>query len=233
MISRYTSIVLIAILALSAAGVRAQDPGWQVDFTAFEHSHNVTAAVLVGDARLAGPDHRLAAFVDGEIRGVATPTQVSGGWLFFISIYGNASGEHVTFRAFDAFSGTVYAIAQALDFSVNGVSGSPSTPFWLETTGVVTTAERELPAASLELGQNYPNPFARVTTIPFSIAGAAHVRLEVFDLLGRSAIVLVDHSLSSGSHEVEMDATDLPPGVYRYRLITGSEHQTRLMVLVR
>lgn len=233
MIYRHTPLLFAALLLASAGTSRAQAPNWEVDFTAFEHSHNVTAAVLIGDARLSGSDHKLAAFVNGEVRGVAESTPVSGGWLFFISVYGNASGEHVTFRAYDASSDTVYEIEQALDFSVNGISGSPSTPFWLETAGVVTSVQREHPASSMELGPNYPNPFLDATEIPFRLDAPSNVRLEVFDVLGRSVSVLVDRNLASGSHTARLDASDLPPGIYSYRLTADGAQESRVMVLVR
>ncbi len=233
MIHRHSPLLFVAVLLGSVGTTLAQAPNWQVDFTAFEHSHNVTAAVLVGDARLSGSDHQLAAFVNGEVRGVAESTPVSGAWLFFISVYGNASGEHVTFRAYDASSDTVYEIEQALDFSVNGISGSPSTPFWLETAGVVTSAQREHPASSMSLGRNYPNPFVDATEIPFRLDAPSDVRLEIFDLLGRSVSVLIDRALASGSHTARLDAASLPAGIYSYRLTAGGAQESRVMVLLR
>ncbi len=97
------------------------------------------------------------------------------------------------------------------------------TPF---TTG---NADDEQPQLTL-LGQNYPNPVNGITTISFSLAEAQHVRLDVFDMLGRSVDTLLDAQRNQGQHEVMFDATSLQPGVYFYRLTSGSNSVTRQFV---
>jgi len=83
------------------------------------------------------------------------------------------------------------------------------------------------------LEQNYPNPFNPSTAIEFDLARGGQVRLEVFDLLGRSVAVLADGRLSAGHHRVQWQPTDQPSGVYFYRLRTGESEQTRKMLLLR
>lgn len=90
---------------------------------------------------------------------------------------------------------------------------------------------REL-AGTLHLMQNYPNPFNPSTTIPFEISSTGHVRLEVFDLLGRTLAVPVNGVLSAGSHRARVDATNWPAGVYIYRLHTGTHTSQRSMTLL-
>ena len=227
--------MVIAIIAgaglLLATPASAQAPDWSVDASSFEHSHNATAAVLQGQARLSGSDHRLAAFVGDELRGVAGPTEVSGQWLFFLTIHGETSGERVTFRAYDATAGRVVNITQTLDFSVNGITGSPSNPLWLEASQS-TSNEPGTPAAqALRLGQNAPNPFTNTTRIAFELPYETHVSLELFDLLGRRVAVLVDEHRAAGSHAVGFHANDLPSGHYLYRITTDRASRTRLMIV--
>jgi len=62
---------------------------------------------------------------------------------------------------------------------------------------------------------------------------AAHVRLTVYDLLGRRVAMLVDGSLSAGKHEVRFDATNLPSGNYIYRLSTPQGEFTKMMMLLK
>lgn len=92
--------------------------------------------------------------------------------------------------------------------------------------------EKELPLA-LTLEQNYPNPFNPSTTIGFSLPDPGAARMVLYDLLGREIILLLDTDLAAGRHEVRLDASGLPNGVYFYRLSHGGASQTRRMVLMR
>jgi hypothetical protein len=83
------------------------------------------------------------------------------------------------------------------------------------------------------LGQNYPNPFNAETRIAFDLARAGEVTLEVFDITGRLVRRLVDGSIAEGTHEISLDARDLPSGVYVYRLAAGEIIEARKMILIR
>lgn len=103
-----------------------------------------------------------------------------------------------------------------------------------------TSVEESSAPREFALEQNYPNPFNPITRIKFTLpsVGTRHaVSLQVFDLLGREVAMLVNEDKESGRHEVNFDATDLPSGVYYYRMSAssagGSFQQTRKLVLVR
>ena len=83
------------------------------------------------------------------------------------------------------------------------------------------------------LSQNYPNPFNPRTTIEFSIPRSEHVRLAVYDLLGREIELLADEPMSAGVHRLQFDAGALPSGSYYYTLQTPAYSTTRRMVLVK
>jgi hypothetical protein len=70
----------------------------------------------------------------------------------------------------------------------------------------------EAPIASLK--PNYPNPFRRATTIPYVVRDDVHVRIKVFDILGRRLQVLVDEEQTAGAYAVELDGDMLPSGVF-------------------
>ena len=78
---------------------------------------------------------------------------------------------------------------------------------------------------SLALQQNYPNPFARTTTISFSLPEAGYVDLAVYDVLGREVQRLAGGIQPAGFYTVEWDGSSsngssLPNGVYLLRLTT-------------
>jgi hypothetical protein len=83
------------------------------------------------------------------------------------------------------------------------------------------------------LQQNYPNPFNPGTTIKYSIASAGHVKLVIFDLLGRQVATLVNQSQNPGFYEVPFDAQKFTSGVYFYRIESGSFIQTKKMLLLK
>ncbi len=86
---------------------------------------------------------------------------------------------------------------------------------------------------SFALHQNYPNPFNPTTTIAFDLPAKSTVRFEVYNTIGQRVHELNLGSLSSGSHRVDFDASDLGSGVYFYRLVTEYATETKKMVLVR
>jgi len=67
------------------------------------------------------------------------------------------------------------------------------------------------------LYQNYPNPFNPQTTISYELAFHSIVRLEIFDLLGRKVVTLVNGEQSPGHHQEEWQST-VSSGTYFLRL---------------
>ncbi|MBI1803927.1 MAG: DUF1501 domain-containing protein [Ignavibacteriae bacterium] len=84
----------------------------------------------------------------------------------------------------------------------------------------------------LGLQQNYPNPFNPTTTIPFTSNGG-FVQIKVYDTLGREVRTLAEGTFSPGEHRVVFDASELPPGMYYYRMQSTNFQQAKPMVLVK
>ena len=99
--------------------------------------------------------------------------------------------------------------------------------------GMDTATEDGETPLTFALDQNYPNPFNPTTTIAYSVPVSGSVTIEVFDLLGRSVSTLVDGTINAGQHTVEFDASNLPSGMYLYRLTAGEKVETRKMMLLK
>ncbi|HHJ53764.1 MAG TPA: T9SS type A sorting domain-containing protein, partial [Caldithrix abyssi] len=104
-----------------------------------------------------------------------------------------------------------------------------------ESANVITNTP--LPTA-FALFQNYPNPFGRserTTTIRYRLnVSGLPVKLTLYDLCGRQVAQLVNDRQTIGEHAVRFNASDLPSGIYWYRLETGTGMvRTRKMVILK
>ncbi|RMF62898.1 MAG: T9SS C-terminal target domain-containing protein, partial [Calditrichaeota bacterium] len=99
-------------------------------------------------------------------------------------------------------------------------------------TSVGSASSSQIPQRFV-LSQNYPNPFNPGTRISFGLPEAAHVKLEVYNLLGQRVETLLDERKPAGFHEVDFNARGLPGGVYFYRLRTDRFTRVKKMILVK
>lgn len=103
-----------------------------------------------------------------------------------------------------------------------------------QTGGLVSVEQLsvEIPE-DFSLYQNFPNPFNPETIIKFDIKNTAHVKLEIFDILGRNISTLIDKKLQTGSYEVSYDMSEMNSGVYFYKLSSESFSKTMKMLLIK
>jgi hypothetical protein len=98
--------------------------------------------------------------------------------------------------------------------------------------------EENLRPHSFELFQNYPNPFNPTTSIKFSLLKSGHVILDIYNILGRRVLTLVNEELPAGYKLVTWDGKDnsgneVASGVYFYKLKAGDFSETKKMILMK
>ncbi|MCB0719718.1 MAG: T9SS type A sorting domain-containing protein [Bacteroidetes bacterium] len=130
---------------------------------------------------------------------------------------------------------TVFHRVITTDGSLHTIGPVTETTF---VRGTITSNEPDPEAPlALRLRGNYPNPFADATTVAFELPATSDVRLEVFDLLGRSVVTVDAGQMSGSTGEVEVDGSSLPNGTYLYRVTAraarGVSVATGSMVLMR
>ncbi len=104
----------------------------------------------------------------------------------------------------------------------------------LNTVGIYNHENNSNTPTSFSLSQNYPNPFNPSTNISFEIPSKQKISLIIYNILGKSVAVLVNDVLSAGKHNYAFDASNLPSGVYFYKLTAGNEFtQTKKMLLIK
>ena len=130
---------------------------------------------------------------------------------------------------------TVRLYNGSLTITNNSVN-MPAVVLTIRAEGVRADAV-EMPDGSLPsefaLEQNFPNPFNPATDIRFALPVASNVRLRVFNVIGQEIAVLADGMHSAGVYTVAFDASQLPAGVYFYRLEAGSFSDIRKMLLLK
>ena len=89
------------------------------------------------------------------------------------------------------------------------------------------------PFTTYKLEQNFPNPFNPTTTIGFGIPEQGNARLSVLNILGEEIRVLLNEEKEAGYHSVDFNASDLPSGVYFYRLQARNFNATKKLILLK
>jgi hypothetical protein len=105
-------------------------------------------------------------------------------------------------------------------------SGSDFTSNVAEPTGTVIPSE-------FVLQQNYPNPFNPTTMISYNLPSESRVKLSVFNLLGKEVAVLVNAWQTAGNYAVRFDGSNLPNGVYFYKIQARNFTEIRKMLLLK
>lgn len=118
-----------------------------------------------------------------------------------------------------------------------GPVGAPEKMYsFADSNWVVNPSVPDAPE-SFRLFQNYPNPFITTTNVRFDIIKSGHVKLAIFDAMGRQVVVLIDNKLEAGRKQIAwsgMDETGIqvPSGLYFIRLKVDGKQAVRKMVYV-
>ena len=129
-------------------------------------------------------------------------------------------------------TGTTYSMQLKNLKSINAVSMNDTT-ITFRTSGVTNVSEIKKLVQSFSLKQNYPNPFNPSTEISFELLQASPISLKIYDVVGNLVNELINSGMSAGIHKITFNANGLSAGVYYYQLQSGSDMQTRKMILMK
>jgi VCBS repeat-containing protein len=98
--------------------------------------------------------------------------------------------------------------------------------------GEVTIARSAV--EEMQLLGTYPNPARRQATVRYALPKSleGEVKMQLFDVLGRQ-VRAMRPSADAGRHEIQLDVSTLPSGLYVLRLTAGSAVKTQRMTVVR
>lgn len=131
-----------------------------------------------------------------------------------------AAGMHANSFGYD------FATPNLFTFMFTGID-------WVLGAGPVATADEPGIPSGFSLKQNYPNPFNPTTKINFTIDKVSDVNVTIYNSLGQEVATLASGRMEAGSHSVTFDASNLPSGIYFYRMKAGSFSQTKKMAYIR
>ncbi|MCL6295857.1 LamG-like jellyroll fold domain-containing protein [Jejuia spongiicola] len=124
--------------------VLAEEPAWEVDPNDFDFSMNIVGRIKIDGIFSDDEFDRIAAFVNGETRGVANIVYNESyqEYFVFLTVYSNTvSGEAIAFSIWDATKGQIMQSTldgnASVTFVENNVIGSLSNPAIFENTNVV------------------------------------------------------------------------------------------------
>jgi photosystem II stability/assembly factor-like uncharacterized protein len=136
------------------------------------------------------------------------------------------------------YIGAMYFLSDSVGWAVGG-----NTKIFYTTTGGQTlvniSSNEKLEPDEFNLYQNYPNPFNPQTKIKFTIPSSEFTSLKVYNISGKEISNLINSKIQAGSYEVLFDGSDLPSGVYYYKIEAGSPReagyfqQVKKMVLIK
>ncbi len=84
-----------------------------------------------------------------------------------------------------------------------------------------------------DVSQNYPNPFNPTTIITYQVPVSSVVTLKVYDMLGKEIRTLVNERKSAGFYSAVFVASNLPSGVYFYRMQAGKYSETKKLTVLK
>lgn len=179
---------------------------WSVQPSKFELSMTITAVVTVRCDTALGANHKLAAFVGEECRGVAAPTQFMDKWLYFLTVYSDISGENVVLKFYESTLEKILPVEQNFTFSANSAFGEPLSPVLLDA-GLISVEIDESKIASINIIDDQwigseqvlfiatdfgtPNSYADSQLVNFTISATVPVELSSFSTtLSENSVIL-------------------------------------------
>jgi agmatine deiminase len=118
--------------------------------------------------------------------------------------------------------------------SVSGksqVRPMPAPSGWWKFDVTGTTAINDI-AASVQMGDVFPNPCRGITCIPFEMIQSSLVNVKLLDVTGRIVADLGQHKVAAGKSNVFFNAADLPDGIFMLQ-VQMNNHELYQKVIIQ
>ena len=83
------------------------------------------------------------------------------------------------------------------------------------------------------INQNFPNPFNPSTQISIEVLVDSNFEIVVYSLEGKEVGVLHNGFLAKGKYQFKCDGSELPSGIYLYKVSSPNFSRTKKMILAK
>lgn len=114
-------IHITLLLFILSSTVFGQSPDWSVNENKFQYTMSFEGFLNVDGKNLTSPNDKLAAFVNGECRGITSPIYVSSEkkYMVYLTVFSNTDNEVVSFKIYDATNNAVKNVEKTKLFENN------------------------------------------------------------------------------------------------------------------
>ncbi len=123
-------VILVGLQTYMQVG-NAQAPNWQVQPSKYAYNMVVVGLVKIDGVEATNTKDMVAAFINGEVRGVAQPvlqTQTNN-YIFYLLVYSNDDGATISIQYYDATKNTTSTLVQTMTFTSDALIGNQDTPY--------------------------------------------------------------------------------------------------------
>ncbi|ARV15314.1 T9SS type A sorting domain-containing protein [Polaribacter sp. SA4-12] len=116
---------IIVFISFFIQTINAQGPNWSVNTANYQYSMTFTAFLNINGTTLTASNDKVAAFVNGEIRGVSNVVFVenSNKYVTYLSVFANEDRENINFKIYNSTTQTVIDIDKSETFTIDGNIG--------------------------------------------------------------------------------------------------------------
>lgn len=109
------------LLFIISSTVFGQSPDWSVNENKFQYTMSFEGFINVDGKNLTSSSDKVAAFVNGECRGIASPiyVQTEKKYVVYLTVFSNTDNERVNFKIYDAANNSVKNVEKTKVFENN------------------------------------------------------------------------------------------------------------------
>lgn len=193
---RYAMIYNTLLSASLKSAVSKPVDVWSVDIHKYPNNMSIVADLWDGQVKQEPEVYKVGAFVGEECRGIGQ--YVDG--LLFITVYGEKSGEKISFRAISSGASTEWGIRETVSFGESSL-GTLDEPYALHLTGFITGTETLDGTFGF-----YPNPVSRILYFK-----GDYSNIKSVSVLNINGVPVLTKDLNGDNR---LDVSSLSDGVY-------------------